>query len=75
MPRPKMTPTALTSAGLVRHPCVVNEETQSLLTSLNAQREHVLGALEGLTEDEWYVDPCPTSHPARVLPHVEDRLS
>jgi hypothetical protein len=47
-----MTPTALTSGGPVRHPCVVNDETQALLTSLNAQREHVLGALEGLSEDE-----------------------
>jgi hypothetical protein len=47
-----MTPTALTSGEPVRHPCVVNDETQALLTSLNAQREHVLGALEGLSEDE-----------------------
>ena len=31
---------------------MVNDETQALLTSLNAQREHVLGALEGLSEDE-----------------------
>ena len=43
---------ALTSGAPVRHPCVVNDETQALLTALNAQREHVLGALDGLSEDE-----------------------
>jgi Protein of unknown function (DUF664) len=47
-----MTVTALTSGAPVRHPCVVNDETQALLTALNAQREHVLGALDGLSEDE-----------------------
>jgi hypothetical protein len=31
---------------------VVNVETDALLTSLNAQREHVLGTLEGLSEDQ-----------------------
>jgi hypothetical protein len=31
---------------------VVDNETQALLTSLSAQREHVLGALNGLSEDE-----------------------
>jgi hypothetical protein len=31
---------------------VIDDETQALLTSLNAQREHVLGALDGLSEDE-----------------------
>jgi hypothetical protein len=31
---------------------VVDNETQALLTSLSAQREHVLGALDGLSEDE-----------------------
>ena len=31
---------------------MVDEETQALLTSLNEQREHVLGALDGLSEDE-----------------------
>jgi hypothetical protein len=44
--------TALTSGAPVRHPCVVNDETQALLTALNAQREHVLGALDGLSDDE-----------------------
>ena len=29
----------------------MDDETQALLTSLNAQREHVLGALDGLSED------------------------
>jgi hypothetical protein len=31
---------------------VVNNEKDDLLTSLTAQREHVLGALEGLSEDD-----------------------
>jgi Protein of unknown function (DUF664) len=35
----------------VRHPCVMNEERDALLASLNSQREHVLGTLEGLSED------------------------
>ena len=30
----------------------MNAETDALLTALNAQREHVLGALEGLPEDD-----------------------
>ncbi|MGH3210104.1 MAG: DinB family protein [Trebonia sp.] len=30
----------------------MDDEIQALLTSLNAQREHVLGALDGLSEDE-----------------------
>ena len=30
----------------------MDDETQALLTSLNGQREHVLGALDGLSEDE-----------------------
>jgi Protein of unknown function (DUF664) len=30
---------------------MVNDETDALLSSLNTQREHVLGALGGLTED------------------------
>ena len=30
----------------------MNAETDALLTSLNAQREHVLGALGGLAEDD-----------------------
>lgn len=47
-----MTVTALTSGGSARHPCVVNDETQALLTALNAQREHVLGALDGLSDEE-----------------------
>jgi hypothetical protein len=29
----------------------MDDETEALLASLNAQREHVLGALEGLSED------------------------
>ena len=29
----------------------MDDETQALLTSLNAQREHVLGTLDGLSED------------------------
>ena len=29
---------------------MVNEEKDALLASLNAQREHVLGALDGLSE-------------------------
>src|ERR1700761_892120 len=47
-----MTLTALTEGRPARHPCVIDDETQALLTSLNAQREHVLGALDGLSEDE-----------------------
>jgi len=31
---------------------MVNDETDALLASLNTQREHVLGALEGLAEDD-----------------------
>jgi hypothetical protein len=30
----------------------VNDETDALLASLNSEREHVLGALEGLPDDE-----------------------
>jgi hypothetical protein len=30
----------------------MDDETQALLTSLNGQREHVLGALDGLSQDE-----------------------
>jgi hypothetical protein len=40
------------SAAGVRHPCIVNEERDALLASLNTQREHVLGTLEGLAEDD-----------------------
>jgi uncharacterized damage-inducible protein DinB len=31
---------------------MVNDETDALLASLNSQRQHVLGALEGLSEDD-----------------------
>jgi hypothetical protein len=36
----------------VRDPWVVNDEKDALVVSLSAQREHVLGALEGLSEDD-----------------------
>jgi uncharacterized protein DUF664 len=36
----------------VRHPGMVNEEKDALLASLNAQREHVLGTLDGLAEED-----------------------
>jgi hypothetical protein len=35
----------------VRDPWVVNGEKEALLVSLTQQREHVLGALEGLSDD------------------------
>ena len=31
---------------------MVNDEIDALVTSLDAQREHVLGALEGLSDDQ-----------------------
>ena len=31
---------------------MVNDETDALLASLNSQRQHVLGTLEGLSEDD-----------------------
>jgi hypothetical protein len=48
----EMTAEPLISGGPVRHPEVVNDEKDALLASLNSQREHVLGALEGLSEDD-----------------------
>jgi Protein of unknown function (DUF664) len=40
------------SGGCVRHPEWVDDEKDALLASLNSQRAHVLGALEGLSEDD-----------------------
>ena len=36
----------------MRHPCVVDDEKDALLAALNAQRKHVLGALDGLSDDD-----------------------
>ena len=46
-----MTLSTLTSGWPARHPYVMDDETQALLMSLSAQREHVLGTLDGLSED------------------------
>ena len=35
-----------------RHPCVVDDEIDALVASLNTQRERVLGALEGLSDEQ-----------------------
>jgi hypothetical protein len=43
---------ALTSIKPVNRPYVVNDEKHALLARLNSQREHVLGGLEGLSEDD-----------------------
>ncbi|MGH3170974.1 MAG: DUF664 domain-containing protein, partial [Trebonia sp.] len=32
--------------------CVMNDETEALMLALNQQREHIIGALEGLSEDD-----------------------
>jgi uncharacterized protein DUF664 len=36
----------------VHHAGMVDDEKDALLTVLNEQREHVLGALDGLSEDD-----------------------
>jgi hypothetical protein len=38
--------------GNGRYPYVANDETRGLLKSLNDQRDHVLGALEGLSDED-----------------------
>lgn len=43
-------PEPLILAGPARHPWVMDDEEGALVTSLLAQREHVIGALEGLSD-------------------------
>jgi Protein of unknown function (DUF664) len=61
----------LISADSARHPGVVNEEKDALLASLNSQREHVLGALEGLSPSDLRRSVLPSGWtPLAVVHHL-----
>jgi hypothetical protein len=50
---------------------MVNDETDALLVSLNSQRQHVLGALEGLSEDDLRRSVLPSGWtPLGVVRHL-----
>jgi hypothetical protein len=50
---------------------MVNDETDALLVSLNSQRQHVLGALEGLSEDDLRRSVLPSGWtPLGVVQHL-----
>jgi hypothetical protein len=50
---------------------MVNDETDALLVSLNSQRQHVLGALDGLSEDDLRRSVLPSGWtPLGVVRHL-----
>ena len=49
----------------------MDDETEALLASLNAQREHVLGALDGLSEGAWRQPALPSGWtPLGLVQHL-----
>jgi Protein of unknown function (DUF664) len=53
------------------HAGVVNDETDALLAALNSQRQHVLGTLEGLAEDDLRLPVLPSGWtPLGMIRHL-----
>jgi uncharacterized damage-inducible protein DinB len=50
----------MTSSPAGRHPDVMNDETEALLQSLNDQRDHILEALDGLSDADLRRPALPT---------------